>query len=523
MFSQLAIIMLAATTSYAQRYVLIDGNTENPPDIYEEIMGDIVSNGSRVDNNTIYQLQNGYVYHASDLIETTSDWPLQIEAEDLTNSDLKPTIKRIPDKSGDYHRLFYLYSNMTLRNLRIIQGEEDAGSNYIWGSIRLFSEDGRIILEDCVMEKDRGGFVQFRADNIKLYATNCHFRNAVQFDAFPGNGRVIDTRNFNADSIVVRNCIMYNITDRVLRSFDSPGDHNYIEFDHNTIFRHAGRNGGFQFETVKELKISNNLLLNPCAYGNHLPFLEASIYYPDVGSVFLLQEPTAGASYTFSNNNIAWSPELLAYWHANDSVDTPSIFSDTLIAALGGETAANSTFFSEWLTLQKAPDQNQEMIDFVSASYGSSSASALEMIAAGIILHTEDISRTGEATDYNNLFDYSSFNHSYDNSTRSATAATDGGPVGASWPAAVISNMASSTYQLNAIIINPVTNGTLSVSMAKDVKTYASIIDLTGRTRITKMLNQSSSDLDINSLEQGLYLLHLNRGKSFKTIKFVKY
>ena len=61
-----AIIMLAATSSDAQRYVLIEGNTDNPPDIYEEIMGDVASNGSRVDDNTVYQLQNGYVYHCSD-------------------------------------------------------------------------------------------------------------------------------------------------------------------------------------------------------------------------------------------------------------------------------------------------------------------------------------------------------------------------------------------------------------------------------------------------------------------------
>jgi hypothetical protein len=523
-FSQLfAIILLAATTSDAQRYVLIEGNNDNPPDIYEEIMGDVASNGSRVDDNTVYQLQNGYVYHCSDLIETTSDWALQIEAEDLNNKDQKPIIKRNPDKGGNYHRLFNVYSNMTLKNLWIIQGEEDPGVNYTWGSIRLFSEGGRIVLEDCVMEKDRGGFVQFRADKIKLYATDCHFRNAVQFDAFEGNGRVIDTRTFYADSIVVKNCVMYNITDRILRSFDTRGDHNYIEFDHNTIFRHTGRNGGFQFESVKELKITNNLLLNPCAYGNSLALLESSIYFPDVGSVFLLQEQTEGASYTFANNNIAWSPELLAYWDSNDSVDVPSIFSDTLIAALGGEAAAKSTSFSEWLTLHHAPDQNQDVIDFVAGSYSFSSASAVEMIAAGIVLHTEDISRAGEATDYHNLFDYSSFNHSYDVNTRSATAATDGSPVGASWSTTVTSSTDILTDQLKVRINNPVRNGILSVSMEKGGRTYASIIDLTGRTRISKTLNEGSFKLNVNTLEQGLYLLHLKTGSSFKTVKFCKY
>jgi hypothetical protein len=316
---------------------------------------------------------------------------------------------------------------------------------------------------------------------------------------------------------------MYNITDRILRSFDSPGDHHYIEFDHNTIFRHAGRNGGFQFESVKELRITNNLLLNPCAYGNHAPLLESSIYFPDVGSVFLLQEQTEGAIYTFANNNIAWSPELLAYWEANDSVDIPSIFSDTLIAALGGEAAAKSTYFSEWLTLQNAPDQNQEVIDFVAGSYSSISASAAEMIAAGIVLHTEDISRAGQATDYGNLFDYSGFDHSYQTNTISATAATDGGPVGASWPSMATSSTFILPNHLNVSINNPVTNGILSVSMEHDGRTFASIIDLTGRTRITKTLNEGSFNLNVNTLESGFYLLHLKTGSSSKAVKFCKY
>ena len=56
-----------------------------------------------------------------------------------------------------------------------------------------------------------------------------------------GNGRGIDARNFAFDSLVVRHTVIHNIIDRVFRSQGGTEPHNYIEFDHCTVFNHAGR------------------------------------------------------------------------------------------------------------------------------------------------------------------------------------------------------------------------------------------------------------------------------------------
>ncbi|MEM6377734.1 MAG: hypothetical protein AAF705_05955, partial [Bacteroidota bacterium] len=85
-FYQFLFIICVLFTSVqlsAQRYVKIDQDPNGLVDIFPIITGDTTATGERMDNNTIYQLENGGVYITSNRIVNEAGWKLHIEAEDL--------------------------------------------------------------------------------------------------------------------------------------------------------------------------------------------------------------------------------------------------------------------------------------------------------------------------------------------------------------------------------------------------------------------------------------------------------
>ncbi|MEO1450992.1 MAG: hypothetical protein AAFV07_15790, partial [Bacteroidota bacterium] len=215
----------------AQTYVKIDVSTDptTPTDIFPIIMGDTAANGDRNDASTIYQLENGGTYVTSGRMVNTTDWILHIEAEDLTDLDNKPVLTRKPNASGTFPDIMRPEGDVTLRNIWIVAGEKGALEQHDWGKIRLSGANTRVIVKDCIIEKDRGGFLQVRADGIKCYVDNCLFRNGGNRRLLEGNGRGIDARNFSFDSLVLTNTVVHNIQDRFFRSQGGILPHNYIE------------------------------------------------------------------------------------------------------------------------------------------------------------------------------------------------------------------------------------------------------------------------------------------------------
>lgn len=208
--------ILMASNIQAQRYVLIEASDDplSPANIFPVIMGDTTAAGARVDNNTIYQLENGRVYVSTGRIVNKPEWALQVEAVNLDDTDNKAILTRIPNASGDYQDIMYSEGNVTFKNLWIIAGETGPLQQHDWGRVRVLGENSRIIIKDCIIEKDRGGFLQLRADGVKCYVENSIFRNGGNRRILQGNGRGIDARNFYMDTLIMKNTIVHNIQDR---------------------------------------------------------------------------------------------------------------------------------------------------------------------------------------------------------------------------------------------------------------------------------------------------------------------
>ncbi|MEO0341326.1 MAG: hypothetical protein AAF242_19210, partial [Bacteroidota bacterium] len=418
-----AFLLLASWQIQAQRVVTIADNGDPfvPVDIFPMIMGDTVDGGARTDNNTIYKLENGAVYITSGRLVNTGDWPLHIEAVDLTDTDNKPVITRIPNASGTYPDIMRAEGDVTLKNLWIISGDKGPDEQHDWGKIRIMSPGSRVIVDNCIIEKDRGGFVQMRAGDCKVYITNSILRNGGNRFILQGNGRGLDSRNFAQDSIVVKNTVIHNIIDRVFRSQGATEPHNYIEFDHCTVFNHSGRHGAFQFGKALTVKATNNLLINPIMAGTS-PFYTDEQTQPDndAHKIFTVDTLYEGTNFNFAANNIFYTQDVLDFFASNDSVSRPAVYSDLILQELGD--GAENTYFEDPVDLGNVPIS---ILQYVQDLYANPNAEDMFDFVV------EDVVVAGTALDNGNLFDFSAFDPCYDPSSTSASSSTQGGAVGA--------------------------------------------------------------------------------------------
>lgn len=513
---------LISTQLFAQTYVPIAASTDPtmPMDIFPVIMGDTMANGDRNDNNTIYQLENGQVYITTGRLVNNSDWALQIEASDLNNTDSKAILTRIPNASGTYPDIMWPEGDVTLRNIWIVSGDKGPLEQHDWGKIRFLGENSRIIASDCIIEKDRGGFFQIRANGIKAYITDCVLRNGGNRRILQGNGRGFDARNFAMDTLIMTNTIVHNIQDRLFRSQGASAPHNYIEIDHCTTFNSAGRHGHIQLGRVTTAKITNNLFINPIMLGSS-PFYTDEQTQPDndLHKVITVDTLYSNTALTISNNNIFWTQDVKDYWASNDSISAPGVLSELVEDHLGA--AASDASFEEVLTLNSVPGT---ILQYVVDLYNNPAATDMYDFIV------EDEILAGTAFDSGNLFDFSSFDPCYSANTQSATAATDGGGVGAVGTCNLVNvfEVAVDNSLALQVFPNPTTTDlTIQFELQNASEVNISIMDISGK-RVSTLLQNDLNDgthtfaFDLsNQLTKGMYFLRLQTEKGIMTQKIV--
>ena len=478
------VLMLWTASAIAQRTVVVETDNANPTNLSDFINGDTMPTGERMDNNTIYRLMNGGVYITTAQMQNTADWPLHIEAMDLTATAQadKPFITRFPNASGSYQPFLRASGDVTLKNLWIVAGEQGVGEQHSWGSSRFLGANTRVIVEDCLIEKDRGGFLQFRADSIKCYVTNCIFRNGGNRFILEGNGRGIDSRQFAMDTLIVRNTVIHNIVDRAFRSLGNVIPHNWIEFDHCTIFNQFGRHGGFVLEQAHNFKFTNNLWINPNMMGASPRYADEQ-NNPDneVNKLFTLDTLVDPTNVIISNNNLFWTQDVRDVWAKHDTVSQPPVYSTLIQEAMGDTTGG---YFSEEVALRNVPVRITEYLDDLYAN------PAAEDMFDVIV---QDITAMGGDRDFGNLFDFvgfadgePDFDPCYDlDGTQSSTAATDGGPIGArslcGLSTSVYEDEVNQSLELS-VSPNPVRDLTdIKYELEEGSLVRVSIYDLTGR------------------------------------------
>ena len=334
-------------------------------------------------------------------------------------------------------------------------------------------------------------------------------RNGGNHRILQGNGRAIDARNFYIDTLKFTNNTVYNLIDRVFRSQGGVLPHNYLEFDHNTIFNVAGRHGCFQLGRVNTVKITNNIFMNPIMLGTS-PIYTDEQNQPDdeAHKVFTMDTVYAATNISMSGNNVYWTQDVIDAWAMYDSVSRPAVLSQLVKQVLGADTA--TAFFEEVITFPNVP---QNITQYVIDLYNNpASDSMFDFIV-------EDISLAGTSFDNGNLYDFSQFDICYDAGTVSATASNISGAIGnitgcAALLALDISKEDAALIDFK-VVPNPVTESAdIVFNLAQNTRVEVKLMDLQGRT-IQVLANGALAGsqriaLDASQMSAGMYILQLS-------------
>src|SRR5690606_35781120 len=108
--------------------------------------------------------------------------------------------------------------------------------------VQMLANGGRYVVKGCYFYGDRGASIVVNADSVKLYLSDSKFGPSGHRKTYGGNGRAIDLRPaaLFLDTVIMRNCTSYNLSDRVIRNMGTKV--NYLVLDHNTVINNVGLN-----------------------------------------------------------------------------------------------------------------------------------------------------------------------------------------------------------------------------------------------------------------------------------------
>ncbi len=327
----------SATDALAQRQVVIESGIT----LVETILGDTTATGQRVDVNTKYILRRGGFYLLMGSIDHR--FPLTIEAE--PGDGPRPILQPAVLSGGLADQPFRNRANMTLKGVQIT-GEDELGGITL-RIFRVSEPNVTITLEDSHI--DQSGQAAFRLDSPG--ATVNVFNSVISNMGTPDsreNGRVIDDRGQDIDSLVIVNSTFYNITAQVIR--DDGGITNYARINGNTMV-----NVGMQtleLGPTREAIIQNNILVNPGFYGIDND--------NDVNATIQVL-PVAGESQsvTIRNNNIYHDPALAGAYPGG--FHSYIVFNATAQAAIDA-AGAGSTITSVAVPFTNGPASPTEVV-----------------------------------------------------------------------------------------------------------------------------------------------------------------
>ncbi|MHB1688359.1 MAG: FlgD immunoglobulin-like domain containing protein [Ignavibacteriaceae bacterium] len=470
---------------FAQRTVVI------PPGfgtLGSTIMGD--TTGGR-DTNTVYLLKRDSLYILDGTFEPK--FPVIIQAMPGTGG-MPRIILGMPTGGSLPGETFRPKANIYLKGLYISgQGELGGMGSRI---IRISANGMKVVVDSCQLDVASQSAFRIESNSVDLRLTNSIVSNIGQMIS-PENGRAIDNRGVNIDSIYIQNCSFYNLTSTVYR--DGGGTLNYLFYNHNTAV-----NLGFHGLTIGEAKnvfVSNNIFKD-CA------FLGTTVTAGQVISLSPYPDPTVTQQAIFKNNNIFIDTNIVKVYP--DSVLAPVPF-DSLSKSYvtsGGFTNSN---INEFLLFKKEPSLPKTT---VTTYWSNPSGTQVDMDTVG----------------------QANFDFSYANSYKSYLASSDGKPLGAlSWFGMLVgikdkpSNNLPSQYQLQQNYPNPFNpTTTIQYSLVQPGEIRLGVYNMLGqlvRTLVddvqsagTHSIIWDGSNNAGQKVSSGIYLYQLTAG-NFVSVK----
>jgi hypothetical protein len=225
----------------------------------DAIDGYIANNGA-TSMDVIFELEDGGFYILTSTIENED--PLRIEA--APDAEVRPVIRPNVPEGGDPFRAFRARNDITLRGLFVTNKDALGGAD---SRILRVSEDGaRVIVDNCQLDFASQSALRLDNNDNKVYITNSVISNITNLSN-PNNGRGIDDRGNDIDTLWVENTTFYNLSARLLR--DGGGVIKYAKFDHVTGVNFGDRS--IDLGDFVEAEITNCLFVNPGFLGFNEP------------------------------------------------------------------------------------------------------------------------------------------------------------------------------------------------------------------------------------------------------------
>lgn len=299
-------------------------------------LNDAVKNNT--DPNVIFRLQrgSGAIYLLNGSISITV--PTRIEA--AVGTEALPQLYPGLVSGGTTDIPFRLKANLTLKNVRV--SSKDEGGAYLSQIIRIQADNIRLVVDNCMLENSGQSAIRTDNKNSKIYLTNTSVRNCASDWA---NGRGIDDRGVDMDTLYIQNCTFNNLGSRVLR--DGGGVLNYAFLNHNT-FVNLGL-AVMQFGECPKIIFRNNLVVN-CGFVGQLKSATGANLSTKPLTSAVYQGLTQTAQ--IDHNNFFLDPELVKLYP--DSV-TSILNYDENTAALVTANGQESTNISEAIAFAAAP------------------------------------------------------------------------------------------------------------------------------------------------------------------------
>lgn len=253
----LAVVMCALPAS-AQRIVNVPQGIGT---LEQTIHGDSLN---RKTQPTVYVLQRGGYYGT--LTSIVNYDHVYIRAAD--GAGAAPIVRPAKPPTGSAVRPFAGKGHLTLRGLYVVNMDDNpTAPALITTSVRPTAGGLRIIIDSCHFDQDGGATIRLDNANNRVFLTNSIFSNLG--DMNNANGRILDTRGTNQDTVVIENCIIYNVTEKLLRTgtAGTGGNMGYERINQNTVVN-CPDNTMFNFGKIKEGIYTNNLMVNSACNGD---------------------------------------------------------------------------------------------------------------------------------------------------------------------------------------------------------------------------------------------------------------
>ncbi len=374
------LLLILPGTNYSQTYIDVAPGFGT--------LNDAVANNTNPD--AIFRLQRGdnAIYLLNGAISNTI--PLHIEAAE--GSGAIPKLIPGVGSSGSSDKPFKIKSDLYLKNV-YVTGMDAAGA-MLTQIIRDMADGIKIYADSCFFENSAQSFIRTDNQMADIHITNSIIRNCLGDYA---NGRGIDDRGNNMDTLYLENNTFYNLSSRVLR--DGGGWINYVYVNHNTFV-----DLGKYIMAIGECPtviFTNNLAIN-CGFTGH--------NQSSTGALLNLNSLTSAVfdgrkqSVEAHNNNFASDPSFVNFYP--DTVKVLPVFDAQMLAAMDS-SGFDTTNFSELVKF----NSDLPAVDTIITGYW----------AAG----------GNDAYAANGLQVTGNYDFSYAANTKSYTAGSDGKPVGA--------------------------------------------------------------------------------------------